>query len=301
MRRSKLNLNAIFKITQSVISEKSPQSKGRPRIYSDALIISIFLYQILKKLVYREALEEAFLAFGQAPRLSTYHYRVSKLPKQLLKVILRKLAQKLLSKEEKVCFLIADGTGFSYLDLYPFKFFRGLEIRKVKSHVRVVPVIAVTSSGRRIVLSAETGEAYASEIRLLLKVLEDLESKALKGTYFIADKCYDSVEIIHTNKGKQFVGNEFTRLLKDFRIKLSISEEGFKGNILIERFWRTYKYECLHLWDKMDLKKVKEKTKMGEILQREKASSSIGGIGHRMRCILDKPNVPWHELKMWFW
>ena len=87
---------------------------------------------------------------------------------------------------------------------------------------------------------------------------------------------HGSPEVIHTDKGKQFVGNEFTRLLKDFRIKLSISEEGFKGNILIEKFWRTYKYECLHLWDKMDLKKVKEKTKMGEILQREKASSSIG-------------------------
>ena len=68
-------------------------------------------------------------------------------------------------------------------------------------------------------------------------------------------------EVIHTDKGKQFVGNEFTSLLKDFGIKLSVSEEGFRGNILIERFWRTYKYECLYLWDKMDLKEVREKTK----------------------------------------
>ena len=49
-------------------------------------------------------------------------------------------------------------------------------------------MIAVTLSGRRIVLSAETKGAYASEVRLLLE--------ALKGAYFIADKCYESIEIM---------------------------------------------------------------------------------------------------------
>ena len=29
---------------------------------------------------------------------------------------------------------------------------------------------------------------------------------------------------------------------------------------MIERFWRTYKYECLYLWEKMELKELKEKT-----------------------------------------
>ncbi len=72
---------------------------------------------------------------------------------------------------------------------------------------------------------------------------------------------HGSPEVIHTDKGKQFVGSEFLKLLKDFGIKLIVSEEGFKGNILIERFWRIYKYECLYLWDKMDLKEIKEKTR----------------------------------------
>ena len=72
---------------------------------------------------------------------------------------------------------------------------------------------------------------------------------------------YGTPEIIHTDKGKQFVGGEFTKLLKDLGIKLSVSEGGFRGNILIERFWRTYKYECLYLWEKMNLKSVREKTK----------------------------------------
>ena len=81
MRRSKLNLKVIFKITQAVLTEKSSSSKGRPRTYSDALIIAIFLYQILRNLSYREAIEEASIVLGKAPALSTYHYRVSKLSK----------------------------------------------------------------------------------------------------------------------------------------------------------------------------------------------------------------------------
>ncbi len=72
---------------------------------------------------------------------------------------------------------------------------------------------------------------------------------------------YGTPEVIHTDKGKQFVGSDFTGLLKDFGIKLSVSEGGFRGNILIERFWRTYKYECLYLWEKMDFREVEEKTR----------------------------------------
>ena len=68
-------------------------------------------------------------------------------------------------------------------------------------------------------------------------------------------------EIVHTDRGKQFVGKEFTDLLKNMKIKLSVSERGFKGNRLIERFWRTYKYEFVYLWDRMKLKDIKEKTK----------------------------------------
>lgn len=196
MRRTKLNLKVIFRITQSVITEKPSSSKGRPRAYSDVLIVSIFLYQVLRNLSYREALEEASLVLGKAPALSTYHYRISKLPKQLFKEVLKKLAQRLLLKGEKVSFLIADGTGFSYLDLYPLRFFRGLEIRRVKAHIRVVPIVAVTSSGRRVVVTAETGSSYASEVKLFIKALDDIEPASFQGVHLIADKCYDSVEII---------------------------------------------------------------------------------------------------------
>ena len=44
-------------------------------------------------------------------------------------------------------------------------------------------------------------------------------------------------------------------------IKLSVSENGFKENLLIEGFWRTYKYEFVQLWDRVGLKEIKEKTR----------------------------------------
>ena len=81
-------------------------------------------------------------------------------------------------------------------------------------------------------------------------------------------------EVVHTDKGKQFVGKEFAELLKDMRIKLSVSERGFKESLLIERFWRTYKYEFVYLWDRMELKEVRKKTKDWIPLQFKKALNS---------------------------
>jgi len=44
--------------------------------------------------------------------------------------------------------------------------------------------------------------------------------------------------------------------------KSSFGERGYRDNIYIERFWRTYKYECLNLHDistLKDIKKISEK------------------------------------------
>ena len=85
MRRSKLNLETIYKTTRAAIKEKPFITRGRPGTYSDILILTLLLYQTLKNLSYRETLEEAFTTFGKVPSLSTYHYRASKLPRELLK------------------------------------------------------------------------------------------------------------------------------------------------------------------------------------------------------------------------
>lgn len=57
-------------------------------------------------------------------------------------------------------------------------------------------------------------------------------------------------EIFNTDQGSQFTSLEFTKLLKDSGIKVSMDGKGrFMDNIFIERLWRSVKYECVFLND----------------------------------------------------
>ena len=85
---------------------------------------------------------------------------------------------------------------------------------------------------------------------------------------------YGSPEIVHTDKGKQFVGKEFTEFFRSLGTKLSVSEEGFKGNI---RLIRTYKHECLYLWEELSLKEAKEVTgQFKDYYNRERPHQALG-------------------------
>ena len=90
---------------------------------------------------------------------------------------------------------IADGTGFSYNNLYPLVYHRGTSVREVRSHVRVVVLMGILEDGGRVVLGATSGGAYASEVKLLLQMLDSL-GEFCDGGYFVADRCYDSIEVM---------------------------------------------------------------------------------------------------------
>ena len=144
--------------------------------------------------------------FGRekVPDFSTYYYyyRLKQLSPVLLIDFLNFISSKLLRKYSgQVRFLIIDGTGFKYDELYPLKILRGKEIKKVKSHVKVVILSVHLRSGKRFVLTALPGESYASEVKLgnkLLYWLSDREFvlKALKDKPLLGDKAYDSKEFI---------------------------------------------------------------------------------------------------------
>lgn len=54
--------------------------------------------------------------------------------------------------------------------------------------------------------------------------------------------------IFNTDQGSQFTSNEFTQILKKEKIKISMDGKGsYYDNIVIERLWRTVKYEEVYI------------------------------------------------------
>ena len=67
--------------------------------------------------------------------------------------------------------------------------------------------------------------------------------------------------VIHTDKGRQFTGRKFRKLFEESGSRISVGELGFRDNVVMERFWRSYKWECVYLREKLSLKELKDITK----------------------------------------
>ena len=59
---------------------------------------------------------------------------------------------------------------------------------------------------------------------------------------------YGRPDIFNTDQGSQFTSVEFTRILKDHGIKISMDGQGrWRDNVFIERLWKTVKYQEVYL------------------------------------------------------
>jgi putative transposase len=59
---------------------------------------------------------------------------------------------------------------------------------------------------------------------------------------------YGPPEIFNTDQGSQFTSDDFTQVLKDAEVKISMDGRGrWIGNRMIERLWRPLKYECVYI------------------------------------------------------
>ena len=59
---------------------------------------------------------------------------------------------------------------------------------------------------------------------------------------------YGKPEIFNTDQGSQFTSLEFTKLLKDNDIQISMDGKGaWRDNVFVERLWRSVKYEEVYL------------------------------------------------------
>lgn len=59
---------------------------------------------------------------------------------------------------------------------------------------------------------------------------------------------YGITNIFNTDQGSQFTTFQFTNILKNHEIKISMDGKGrWIDNVFIERLWRSLKYECVYL------------------------------------------------------
>ncbi len=61
---------------------------------------------------------------------------------------------------------------------------------------------------------------------------------------------YGKPEIFNTDQGGQFTSGDFTRVLKNAGVRISMDgRRRWMDNVFIERLWRSLKYECVYLQD----------------------------------------------------
>jgi putative transposase len=70
-----------------------------------------------------------------------------------------------------------------------------------------------------------------------------------QGTQLAAIHRYGTPEIFNTDQGSQFTSTDFTTLLRDNGIKISMDGKGcWRDNVFVERLWRSVKYEEVYLY-----------------------------------------------------
>jgi len=70
---------------------------------------------------------------------------------------------------------------------------------------------------------------------------------------------YGQPEVFNADQGSQYTANDFTKILEDKKIKISMDGKGRAvDNIFIERLWRTVKYEHAYIWRFDTIKELRE-------------------------------------------
>jgi len=69
---------------------------------------------------------------------------------------------------------------------------------------------------------------------------------------------YSAPEIFNTDQGCQFTSKDFTDILKANNIEISMDGKGRAiDNIVIERFWRSIKYEDIYVKEYRSIQELK--------------------------------------------
>ena len=127
--------------------------------------------------------------------------------------------------------------------VYPYRL-RGLNIDRA-NQVWCSDITYIRLSGGFVYLTAIMD--WRSRYVLSWEVSVTMESDFCVSSLERALRLYGRPEIFNTDQGSQYTGNDFTGVLKDHQITISMDGKGrAMDNIFIERLWRSVKYEEIY-------------------------------------------------------
>jgi putative transposase len=127
---------------------------------------------------------------------------------------------------------------------YPY-LLRGVEITK-PNHVWCADVTYIPMSKGFLYLVAVMD--WASRKVLSWRLSNTMDADFCVAALKEALAKYGKPEVFNTDQGSQFTSIVFTQTLKDAEVKISMDGRGrWVDNVMIERLWRTLKYDCVYL------------------------------------------------------
>lgn len=137
---------------------------------------------------------------------------------------------------------------------YPY-LLKGVKITK-PSHVWSIDITYI-SVGRSTAYLVGIIDWYSRKI-LSYRISNTMDRSFCIEALNEALEKYGKPEIFNSDQGSQFTSEDFTAILKDNSIKISMDGKGrWADNILIERFFRSLKYEEVYLKHYESLKEAK--------------------------------------------
>ena len=142
--------------------------------------------------------------------------------------------------------------------IYPY-LLRGLEI-KASNQVWCSDFTYVRLPGGFVYLTVMMD--WYSRYVLSWEVSITMEEEFCVNALQSALRQYPHPEIFNTDQGSQYTGNAFTDELKDNDIKISMDGKGrAMDNIMVERLWRSVKYEEVYLKEYTSVAALKQSLK----------------------------------------
>jgi len=101
-------------------------------------------------------------------------------------------------------------------------------------------------------------------------------------------------DIVNTDQGSQFTSTDFIAVLKDAKVAISMDGKGaWRGHVLVERLWRTVKYEEVYLRAYTSV--TEARASIGRTLgfhNRTRRHSSLGGQTPDRACFNQPMPIP---------